>query len=316
MANKIAERLTKLAMQFATRNGSNGRRDTRILCRKSSVAHDVSTGYILGAVLLLNLFLYNLSVMPRSAPLGGINTMPQVLDELWGCLTTVLGVATLHFLAMCLFTDPGIVDWVSDPATSNNRTSGAERFREELDGAELEQARLVLIDIHTCPSCQVAVFGYDHHCCVIGACIGFRTMPLFLLLTGCCNLTCLSGAAHLTALAMGKVTLLSSPIIQGWIRIVALIVVWLTGTPILLGSLYLWQHYVRAVISGSFTRERRLEMFMVEPGTGILKLKPEFELYNGSMRNIAYVFSALWGLRLAPPKGVVYEHRHQRFHID
>ncbi|KAG8349125.1 hypothetical protein TRVL_00077 [Trypanosoma vivax] len=46
------------------------------------------------------------------------------------------------------------------------------------------------VDTHLCPLCRLCVRGYDHHCDILGSCIGRRNMCFFILfLTSLCLLS-------------------------------------------------------------------------------------------------------------------------------
>ena len=49
------------------------------------------------------------------------------------------------------------------------------------------------LDVHLCPVCQVHVEMFDHHCGIIGACIGRFNMSTFILFLSFACMLCLSG---------------------------------------------------------------------------------------------------------------------------
>jgi hypothetical protein len=147
-------------------------------------------------------------------------TALKILLALRGAIVPICGVLValgeLQLLAL-LFADPGFES--NEPTTTTHddeedtaeQQAAAERQREEDEAVALvrmpplpahftaddrtryleqcidtvvrerEYIETMERDVHKCPVCRYRVLGYDHHCGVIGACIGRRTMPLFVL---------------------------------------------------------------------------------------------------------------------------------------
>jgi hypothetical protein len=158
-------------------------------------------------------------------------------------------------------------------------------------------------DLHFCPVCHVRVRGFDHHCGVVGACIGRGTMPLFVvfLWTACCLLTSIiAGIPVLVLLAVsGHVTL--SP--MGTVILVALFnvgAVWLGGYASLLAGFY-----TGLGLAGDFTlgRRRRLQLDESDARTRPSALHPfrlcRHEMSRWRRANLVEMMSALAELKLA-----------------
>jgi hypothetical protein len=168
--------------------------------------------------------------------------------------TAVMFVATEGLLLALLFGDPGIVS-EADAADHSERDEG---------------------EAHFCPVCGVFVLGFDHHCGIVGACIGRRTMPVFVTFIASAAVLLQAGeilVAPLTALAHYREALFVAPP-----SMPVLATVFVLGSCAYLGAyttgLSLW--YLHLAARGQFSLERRRRLTMAalsEANTGSARVR-------------------------------------------
>ena len=109
--------------------------------------------------------------------------------HVYACLYLIIAGFALVLMVITVVCDPG---FVFPAGWSARRSDSVQSMEREFDPA---------LDVHYCRVCQLFVEGFDHHCRVIGACIGKRNMWSFLLF-------CSSGAVMGALLAPFTVSLL------------------------------------------------------------------------------------------------------------
>lgn len=181
----------------------------------------------------------------------------------WWWHTAVLLPTSLFFLVGALIVDPGIV-------------YGAVEAYDEDDYVKF------------CQYNQCNVMDFDHHCGVIGACIGKYTMPWFisfLFTSGSMLLGGFAIAAMVTVLrgCQGKLFDFEGSglfvLLPPWIAFVEMYL----GGYVFLLSLF----YGVVVLTGQFSSERRKRIYMsntyTDPKTGITKRRSR---WNCEVRNV------------------------------
>lgn len=98
-------------------------------------------------------------------------------------ITSVLFISTEGLLLFLLVADPGIV---SEP-----------------DWFVAGEACPPDTDCHYCPQCNVWIEGFDHHCGIVGACIGAKTMPIFITFLGSAAILLLYGLVFVLVPVLG-----------------------------------------------------------------------------------------------------------------
>jgi hypothetical protein len=158
-------------------------------------------------------------------------------------------------------------------------------------------------DVHYCPVCCVSVEGFDHHCGVIGACIGQGTMACFICFLLGVAFTCgpallflftrdwhlLTGFARRWENKTSVIEPILEVIMSGGLTFVSMAATFGCGG---LGFHYLW-----LAVIGKFSLSRRRRSHTISP-------LPD----QGSIRfaNFAAVFRELRRLKLAPRVDVVH----------
>lgn len=184
-----------------------------------SIASDWYVVGIFFTVVTGNILMYLLTVAPwiltDSSPF-----FPDVVMLWW--LPTVIAVLADFFLFATLLIDPGIVKKRGGspavaPAANNvaptgylqsggmhmpsHRTTNAGLHTQSptpssepvSEGRSIGVAPPEEQDVHMCPVCQVYVEMFDHHCGIIGACIGRFNMGTFILFLTFACLLCVFG---------------------------------------------------------------------------------------------------------------------------
>ena len=141
--------------------------------------------FILGVVVVPSACF--LSTVPFHPSLVGYYTTLGAL--LYSGILLAMACSSVLFLVITVVCDPG---FVFPAGWSARRSDSVQSMEREFDPA---------LDVHYCRVCQLFVEGFDHHCRVIGACIGKRNMWSFLLF-------CSSGAVMGALLAPFTVSLL------------------------------------------------------------------------------------------------------------
>jgi hypothetical protein len=158
-------------------------------------------------------------------------------------------------------------------------------------------------DVHYCPVCCVSVEGFDHHCGVIGACIGQGTMACFICFLLGVAFTCgpallflftrdwhlLTGFARRWENKTSFIEPILEVVMSGGLTFVSMAATFGCGG---LGFHYLW-----LAVIGKFSLSRRRRSHTISP-------LPD----QGSIRfaNFAAVFRELRRLKLAPRVDVVH----------
>jgi hypothetical protein len=133
-----------------------------------------------------------------------ISVLERWISPVKGLGMLLVGVAQV-LLPLLLVADPGFEDDPEDdPAEAAAQRRRDEEHAQRLmpplpstfgpdERANVFEAQVSKVtyerrwmetverDVHMCPICGFRVRGFDHHCGIIGACIGRGTMPLFIL---------------------------------------------------------------------------------------------------------------------------------------
>ena len=165
-------------------------------------------GYDVAIDWWMSIFILGVVVVPSSCFLSTVPFHPSLL-QYYGFAIAVLYAGTLLFLAltsvvflfMTVLCDPGFVF----PAVG-----WASRRQETIPSMELEFEPE--LEVHYCRVCQLFVERYDHHCGIIGACVGKRNMWCFILFCSSVAVMCaLSVPASLVFLGINMILPTSVP---------------------------------------------------------------------------------------------------------
>ena len=127
---------------------------------------------------LINLgpqFIVQLIIMIFSIPLGTLvvySTYGQIPNWIWKFYTFIFLLMIYVHIHM-LFSDPGIV--------SKKHHLKAQDIQNDENFVKCSQCGFVDSTAIHCDDCDVCIEGYDHHCDVIGKCIGKGNLILFYL---------------------------------------------------------------------------------------------------------------------------------------
>jgi hypothetical protein len=108
-----------------------------------------------------------LSTVPLDAALTAF--YGEWFARLYAVLVLVMSLASIALLGTTVLCDPG---FVFPPRWAARRPDLVAPMGKEFDAAQ---------EVHFCPVCMLFVAGYDHHCGILGACIGRRNMWSFVL---------------------------------------------------------------------------------------------------------------------------------------
>jgi hypothetical protein len=144
--------------------------------------------------------------------------------------------------------------------------------------------------VHFCVVCRTHVLGYDHHCQILGACVGRGTFATFLLFMCSVALLCVAGLPWITI----RTFMCTSNIGDK----ATLFVLWLIGLPMMLVSGKLSIHHIMAVWAGTYSRERRFQLFKIIPSGHFVPMNSEKKL--SGVRNFVSVLKPFCRLQRAP----------------
>ena len=131
--------------------------------------------------------------LPLSALVVGCAIIHAACDFIPWTTEYTLAVITAILSACCgircVFTDPGYIPKISN---ENVDTNPLLRWRPGTDDSACwceDCGHYCPRDSVHCKKCGMCVLDYDHHCGVMGACIGHRNMKWFLLAECCGTIT-------------------------------------------------------------------------------------------------------------------------------
>jgi hypothetical protein len=131
-----------------------------------NVARDFFVGLSIALVVVLPMFFVIFVARSSSLFIALAAEHPNVPYSMLMAVFVVFGLVALVSLAATLLGDPGLL------ATPTMHPDGTVEEHREEDEA------------HYCRACCAYIAKYDHHCGVVGACIGGRTMWSFILFLG------------------------------------------------------------------------------------------------------------------------------------
>ena len=146
--------------------------------------------FILGVVVVPSACF--LSTVPFHPSLVGYYTTLGAL--LYSGILLAMACSSVLFLVITVVCDPG---FVFPAGWSARRSDNVQSMEREFDPA---------LDVHYCRVCQLFVERYDHHCGIVGACVGRRNMWSFVMFCSSVAVMCaLSVPASICFLGMNMI---------------------------------------------------------------------------------------------------------------
>ena len=150
-----------------------------------SVASDYWMNLVLFAIIAGDVLAFELWVAPK---------IPMPLWEQGILLIQcVVSLVLLCCVGLC---DPGIIKDTEVVEALRSQRSGATEATARVDASALQSGGVgdAQLFAHWCPVCEVYVARFDHHCFIVGGCIGYNTMLPFVSYLIMTPLLCLHGA--------------------------------------------------------------------------------------------------------------------------
>ncbi len=141
-----------------------------------NVAVDWWMGLFIGGVVVVPSTCF-LTTVPHHPALVGI--YGASFAYLYAGLEMCLAVASVVLLCATVFCDPG---FVFPERWALRRHDMLLTMEQEFDPA---------MDVHFCPVCLLFLSRYDHHCPILGACIGKRNLWSFVLFCTSVSVMCI-----------------------------------------------------------------------------------------------------------------------------
>ena len=175
------------AVEFSARPLGN----SRYILGQLFWAADSSSSIVVAIIVLVTVIFFTVawSISKAEGAGGSSETSEEAIWVIVTLISWLLALFVLAFLFLTVFTSPGVVPKALG-RSSNRPADGLIAYVELPSGVKLYKPYCYVCNINRppraahCPLCNNCVERYDHHCGLIGACIGKGNFTSFVRFVG------------------------------------------------------------------------------------------------------------------------------------